>query len=90
MHFLYTCSHVMYVPCRVALLKFNCINKKLLRVLHHKISIKATICLNTTLFAAQGENKTINNKYTHYNMGSHNQAVEKKSEAHFIKLIACL
>lgn len=41
---------------------------------------KATDCLNTILFAAQGENNTINYKAVHNNMGSHNQAAEEKKK----------
>lgn len=33
---------------------------------------------NTILFAAQGENNTINSEAAHNNMGSHNQATKKK------------
>ena len=37
----------------------------------------AQACSNTILFAAQGENNTINYEAAHNNMGSHNQAAKK-------------
>lgn len=67
--------------------KSNCSDKKLSGNVIHEI--KATVSSNSILFAAQGENNTINYKGAHNNVGSHNRAA-KKSKAHFIKLIACL
>lgn len=47
------------------------------------------VYLNTILFAAQGENNTINYKAAHNNMGSHSQAARgEKKEKKKVRLVS--